>query len=104
MPARATLPGVLDALGVAAADAHTQQHCYDETRYVTFGGKTATYTHTTCVNIEHSHWYRSLHMGIALGAGCAALGFAAGGPATAMAVGMACGAAGSTLGNLPRSR
>ncbi|WP_419842844.1 hypothetical protein [Candidatus Poriferisodalis sp.] len=97
MPARATLPGVLDALGVTAADAHTQQHCYDETRYVTFGGKTATYTHTTCVNIAHNHsswWARAVHWG-ATTTLCGTFSVAVGGAtagAGAAAAALACGA------------
>ena len=99
MPAQTELPSVLGALDVAAADAHAQQHCYEETVYVTNGGSfpVAT-TQTICVNVEHSHWYRSIHMGAALGLSCGALGFAVGGPGGSIVLGAACGAAGGALG------
>ena len=99
VPTQAELPGVLGAFDVTAAEAHTQQHCYEETVYVTNGGSfpVAT-TQTVCVNVEHSHWYRSIHMGAALGLSCGALGFAIGGPAGSMALGFTCGAVGGALG------
>ncbi len=101
MPAQTELPSVLGALDIAAADAHTQQECYTETLPVQNRHGTATsrtYTRTVCVNIEHSHWYRSIHMGAALGLSCGALGFAVGGPGGSIVLGAACGAAGGALG------
>ena len=101
VPTRTELPSVLGAFDVAAVEAHTKPHCYDETvpvRNMDGTGETRTTTRQVCVNLEHSHWYRSIHMGAALGFSCGALGFAMGGPAGSLALGAACGAAGGALG------
>ncbi|WP_419945403.1 hypothetical protein [Candidatus Poriferisodalis sp.] len=70
LPARTELPSVLSALDVATADAHSKPHCYDETvpvRNMDGTGETRTTTRRVCVELAHSHWYRPIHMGAALG-------------------------------------
>lgn len=86
---------------VADDDAHSKPHCYDETvpvRNMDGTGEVRTTTRRVCVELAHSHWYRSIHMGAAMGLACGALGFAMGGPAGSLVLGTACGAAGGALG------
>ncbi|WP_419842212.1 hypothetical protein [Candidatus Poriferisodalis sp.] len=95
---------MLDALGVTAAEAHPQQHCYQETTYVNRGGYVPTgVTRTVCVDIAHEHsswWTRALYWG-ATTTLCGTFAVAVGGATAGAGTFPAAAGCGATFAILP---
>ena len=79
VPAATDMPGALSALDISPASAHTQQTCTTETVYTSNGGSFPVPTPvTTCVNVEHGHFWRNLTIGLTAAVACGTFAVAAG--------------------------
>ncbi|WP_419931122.1 hypothetical protein [Candidatus Poriferisodalis sp.] len=105
MPTRADLPGVLDALDISPAAAHTDYDCtyYTVTVYPNGRNGPGAYQETRerCVTIPHSHWWeRAVYWG-GTTLLCGTFGVAVGGATAGVGGAVASGACFGTIATLP---